>query len=110
MVRRGDITIGWVKLAALEGCQSRQDSGLSPLGFPDLLPGMKWNEHHNGCVASLSSIFNRSFGRKREKQSAIAPPATSLPIVPFTPVRGTYAYDVLQRKFKVSLSVFACIP
>ncbi|KAH7365512.1 hypothetical protein KP509_18G032100 [Ceratopteris richardii] len=96
---KNDIAIGWVKLAALEGSQCRQDCGI-PWGFFDLLPGMRWNEYHAGCAASLSGIFTRGVGRKKKVSSAIPPPVTSLPMVPYIPPRGTYAYEALHRKFK----------
>lgn len=115
--RDDGIVIGWVKLTALErhGCNAlvtgaaQWHHGLSSASFPDLFSGLSgpWcirahSEPCHGCgsLASLSNIFCKGVGRKKEGGPAIAPSASSLATVAFTPARGTYAYDVLQCKFK----------
>lgn len=111
------ISIGWAKLVALDPVPVRY-------GFAWQLGANQSATKHGpiaSCVdflaslrprradtdpcedanafASISSIFSRGSRGKREKTNGNSL-ATGMQIVAYTPARGTYAYDVLQRRFK----------
>ena len=97
------ITIRWAKLEALEG--SHVCSADSPTSFHGDYAGIRipdpFKSNSKLCnslvsMASLSSIF------WRKKDSRTPHPSSSFASVSFTPIRGTYAYDLLQSRFKIT--------
>eukprot|EP00249_Psilotum_nudum_P007859 c20870_g1_i1 orf=360-2165(-) len=123
------VSIKWVALDALDGSLIKQsfalwkrncsgslvakwrDSGwdwLAKRGLlssrcpsVDLYRDCRRNGNDWGCdlFGSISSVFFRGRGETRHgKSNDIS--FGSVSMVPFTPKRGTYAYDVLQREFK----------